>query len=345
MRMVPHAWPLLLRLAAAGTARSRNVVRSGVNISLNSSQYYNQPQAVQLPNGSFLLVLTNAPYTEGQPDQRVVSTLHPSPELTADGWLPPVEIEAMPWGPSAGWVVPLFCPQLQRVYAFYTFNSNNVTTVPPGKPSSGAKNTSQYCRCNLVGGQWLRYSDDFGRSWSTRQRIPIRVTSIDRGNPWGGVELQGWTVSKPIVTSGGSVVLPYTKVGAYLQGHDRNWVLSSPNLLTEPNASRIVWQTLPEADGGASQGCGPSAGDVAEEGGVLSLTRDKLLLYLFRTENGWMNQCRSRDNGAHWESGLHVRYLVQPNAGGGDAERWLKQPRGPLTARRLRVRVIITMHD
>ena len=241
--------PLLLLLLAlcssAGAADPRDVVRSGVPVSANRSQYYNQPQATQLGNGGWLLALTNAPYTEGDPRQRVVSVLHPSPDLAVGGWQEPVEIEAMEWGPSAGWVVPLLAPALGqpgvgRVYAFYTYNSHNVSTVPPGPPSTGAKNVSSPCRCNLVGGQWLRYSDDAGASWSPRQRIPIRVTSIDRGNPWGGEELQGWTVSKPIVV-GGSVVMPFTKVGAYLQGHDRNWVLTSPNLLTEPNASRIQW--------------------------------------------------------------------------------------------------------
>ena len=179
--------------------------------------------------------------------------------------------------------------------------------------------------------QWFRYSDDGGASWSTdRYKIPIRVTSLDDGNPWNGTQLQGWTVSKPIVSASGSVILPYTKVGTYLQGHDRNWVMVSHNLLTEQDPNNIVWNTYPEGNGGAFLGCGPEAGDIAEEGGVLSLGNDTLL-YLFRTENGRMNQCRSRDGGQTWESGLRVRY--QFNARADSA--WLKQPRGPLTARRL----------
>ena len=36
-------------------------------------------------------MLTNAPFTEGDPRQRVVSVLHPSPDLTQPGWLPPVQ--------------------------------------------------------------------------------------------------------------------------------------------------------------------------------------------------------------------------------------------------------------
>ena len=35
--------------------------------------------------------------------------------------------------------------------------------------------------------------------------------------------------------------------------------------------AKITWTTLPDGDGGATQGCGPAEGDVAEEGGVLAL--------------------------------------------------------------------------
>ena len=49
-------------------------------------------------------------------------------------------------------------------------------------------------------------------------------------------------MNKPIVV-GGTVVLPYTKVGTYIQGHDRNWVLVSPNLLTEQDPDNVVWHT------------------------------------------------------------------------------------------------------
>ena len=35
--------------------------------------------------------------------------------------------------------------------------------------------------------------------------------------------------------------------------------------------AKITWTTLPDGDGGATQGCGPAEGDIAEEGGVLAL--------------------------------------------------------------------------
>jgi hypothetical protein len=126
--------------------------------------------------------------------------------LGAPGWGPPVDIENQPYGPSAGWVVPLYAPELDRVYAIYTYNNQNITTMP-GKPGTP-------CRCQLVGGQWMRYSDDGGTTWShKRHRVPIRATSIDRENPWNGTILQGWTVSKPVVLPSGAVLLPFTKIG------------------------------------------------------------------------------------------------------------------------------------
>ena len=146
----------------------RDVVRSGNRIAggFNSSEYYNQPQAIQLKNGSWLLVLTNAAHTEGQTNQRVVSRLHPSSSLSdinSTRWLPDVNIEYQPYGPSAGWVVPLYAPALDRIYAIYTFNANNITRMPDGS----------VCHCQLVGGSFMRWSDDAGASWS-KTRLKVR---------------------------------------------------------------------------------------------------------------------------------------------------------------------------
>ena len=87
----------------------------------------------------------------------------------------------------------------------------------------------------------------------------------------------------------------------------------------------------------------PSSGDIAEEGGVLSLrqpsatcTDDGVLLYMFRTENGRMEQCRSRTGGETWQSGLPVLYRAGSGSIRSEYRRTLKQPRGPLTARRMR---------
>jgi hypothetical protein len=112
---------------------------------LLQSRYYNQPQMVQLRNGSWLAVLTNAGYTEGEPNQRVISRLHPSPDLSTPGWNEDVNIENHAWGPSAGWVVPLYVPELDRVYAIYTYNEGNITTMP-GNASDPCRHGVDFCR-------------------------------------------------------------------------------------------------------------------------------------------------------------------------------------------------------
>ena len=66
--------PVWLAAIATAAADPRDVVKSGVRIAgnANRSEYYNQPLAVQLSNRSWIVVLTNADHTEGQPNQRVV---------------------------------------------------------------------------------------------------------------------------------------------------------------------------------------------------------------------------------------------------------------------------------
>ena len=124
---------------------------------------------------------------------------------------------------------------------------------------------------------------------------------------------------------GKAVLLPYTKIGIYDQAHDRQWVLRSDNIMTEKDASKVTWSTWPAGDGGASQGCGPfSGGDIAEEGGLLSLGGNNVL-YIFRTSNGNANECVSVDDGKTW-----VERPVRYAHGAG----YMKHPRGPLTARR-----------
>ena len=161
----------------------RDVVRSGIHIAggFNASEYYNQPQAIQLNNGSWLLLLTNAAHTEGQTNQRVVSRLHPSPYLSVSdsvGWLPDVNIEHHAYGPSAGWVVPLYAPALDRVYAIYTFNADNITHMPDGS----------ICRCQLVGGLYMRWSNNLGASWSAK-RLKVAYPYLTNPNPQGHIAL------------------------------------------------------------------------------------------------------------------------------------------------------------
>ena len=80
------------------------------------------------------VIYKKAGFKEGQVNQRVVSRIHPSSDLAHPGWNPPVDIENQPWGPSAGWVVPLYAPSLRRVYAIYTYNEGEPAPCIPCVP-------------------------------------------------------------------------------------------------------------------------------------------------------------------------------------------------------------------
>ena len=80
------------------------------------------------------VIYKKAGFKEGQVNQRVGSRIHPSSDLAHPGWNPPVDIENQPWGPSAGWVVPLYAPSLRRVYAIYTYNEGEPASCTPYVP-------------------------------------------------------------------------------------------------------------------------------------------------------------------------------------------------------------------
>lgn len=53
-----------------GDSDWRDVISGGgIRLSSNPANYWNQPQATRLPNGSWVVVLTQADITEGEPNQ------------------------------------------------------------------------------------------------------------------------------------------------------------------------------------------------------------------------------------------------------------------------------------
>ena len=85
------------------------------------------------------------------------------------------------------------------------YNIQNTTHWPSGKVISNS---------NLLGGQFYRWSDDAGVTWSQRYRIPIRNTTIDFNNAFSGAIPMGWSVGKPFLSASRSTAfLQYTKIG------------------------------------------------------------------------------------------------------------------------------------
>ena len=270
---------------AASTPDPRNI-RMG--LSIPDENYCDQPYVVITKDGSWLCTLTTGRGHEGNQGQHVVSTISADKGKT---WSPLVDIEPAD-GPEASWVMPLVTPS-GRVYIFYDYNGENVRTLKDKK-----------VRADTLGWYVFKYSDDGGRTWSKqRHRLPVRHTSMDRGNDWQGKVQLFWGIGKPIV-HGKTAYFAFSKIGKHLVAKSEGWVFRSDNVLTEPDPSKIVWQMLPDGDIGIRS---PEYGDVQAEHNIVTLS-DGALYCMYRTTTGHPVHAYSRDGGHTWTRPVHATY-------------------------------------
>ncbi|MHC5055595.1 MAG: LamG-like jellyroll fold domain-containing protein [Planctomycetota bacterium] len=295
--------------STSGRAADPRSIRNGREIP--SVRYADQPYVVVLPDGSWLCTLTTGSGAEGSGGQHVISTISTDEGRT---WSEPVAIEP-PTGPEASWVVPLVCPDAGpargagpggRVYAFYTYNGDEVRTLP-GKRRN--------IRSDTHGWYVFKHSDDGGRTWSgERHRIPLRVTDCDRSNDWRGEVQMFWGIDKP-KASGGVVNFAFTKLGRYFLKNGEGWLLRSGNILTERDPAKVRFELLPEGERGIRA---PGFGSVQEEHNTVPMSGGGLYC-VYRTTTGHPCHTYSRDGGRTWLEPEHMTY----SPGG----RKVKQPR------------------
>ncbi|MHC4248451.1 MAG: LamG-like jellyroll fold domain-containing protein [Planctomycetota bacterium] len=285
--------------STSGPAADPRNIRSGREIP--SVHYADQPYVVVLPDGSWLCTLTTGSGAEGSGGQHVISTISKDEGRT---WSEPVAIEP-PTGPEASWVVPLVCPT-GRVYAFYTYNGDEVRTLP---------GRAKRIRSDTHGWYVFKYSDDGGRTWSReRRRIPLRVTDCDRSNDWRGEVQMFWGIDKP-KASGGAVSFAFTKLGRYFLKDGEGWLLRSENILTEPDPAKVAFELLPGGERGIRAA---RFGSVQEEHNTVPMAGGGLYC-VYRTTTGHPCHTYSRDGGRTWLEPEHMTY----SPGG----RKVKQPR------------------
>ncbi len=279
--------------------------------------YCDQPYVVVLPDGAWLCTLTTGPGREGQRGQHVVATRSEDRGRT---WSKLVDIE--PSGArEASWIVPLVVPG-GRVYGFYTFNGENVHTLG-GKP----------IRADTLGHYAYRYSDDGGRTWSERCRLPLRVTACDRTNDWQGRVQMFWGIDKPDLTADGAV-FAFTKLGRYMLEQGEGWVFRCDNIATERDPAKLQWRLLPEGDRGIRN---DAFGSVQEEHNVVPLTGQDLYC-VYRTTRGHPCHAYSRDAGRTWSTPEPMTYVP-----GG---RVIKHPRAcPMVWRTPEGRYLLWFHN
>ncbi len=257
---------------AAADADPRNV-RLGLPIP--DENYCDQPYVVITRDGNWLCLLTTGVGHEGQRGQHVVATISSDQGRT---WSPLIDIEPAD-GPEASWAMPLVVPS-GRVYVFYCYNGDRVT----GR------------RADMIGWYCFRYSDDHGRTWSERHRMPIRLTDADRRNDWQGEHQIFWGIGKPITVGDKYAIFAFTKIGKYMLDESEGWFFRSENILTESDPAKITWQLLPDGDKGLRN---DAYGSIQSEQNLVALSGGSLYC-IYRTTNGFPMHAYSHDGGRSW---------------------------------------------
>ncbi len=280
-----------------------------------SEGYCDQPYVVRNDDGSWTCVMTTGSGHEGDAGQHVVSVITRDRGKTWEG---PFDIEPAD-GPEASWAMPLRVPETGRIYAFYTYNRDNIREIE-------TVNGETIDRVDSFGVYAYKYSDDQGRTWSDqRYEIPMREFECDRNNVYGGDIMFFWGVGKPFLHNDAAYVVA-SKVGGFGPGffvQNEGVLFRSPNLLTEHDPSEHEWETLPEGDVGlrTPEGGGPIAGEFNA-----TPMNDGSLYGTFRTIDGWSCHACSRDEGRNWD----VDWMSYTPGG-----RRVKNPRSANFVRRL----------
>ncbi len=285
----------------AATRRDLRLIDHGRLIPAHS--YCDQPYIVRANDGAWVCILTTGVGDEGDPGQVVVSQRSTDHGAT---WEPPMLLEPSD-GPEASYAVLLKTPG-GRIYAFYNHNTDNLREVR--REDGGV-----YARVDSLGYHVFKYSDDHGRTWSARRcEVPIRAFAIDRENVHGGAVRFFWNVGRPIITRDGAMLLPHHKIGAFGAGfmsRSEGIFLRSPNILTETDPAKIVWETLPDGETGlrppAPDNHQPIPGRIAEEHSIVELS-DGSLYTVYRTIGGYPAFAYSRDGGRSWTPPAFARY-------------------------------------
>ncbi len=254
-----------------------------------AENYCDQPRIVVTKDGTWVCVLTTGKSHEGEPGQHVVAATSSDKGAT---WSPLVDVEPADAKITSAYAIAVITPA-DRIFAIYCYNGDAISTLPDGKK----------IRDDMQGWCCYRYSDDKGRTWSRRYRIPMRVTAADRGNEWGGKLQMWWAIGTPTYFDG-KVMFGFTKLGKYILEKGEGWFYRSDNVLTESDPEKIQWQLLPDGDHGVRNA---DFGSVQEEFDVVHLAKDEFYA-VYRTTQGHPGSTYSRDGGHTWTQPDKLRY-------------------------------------
>ena len=282
------------------TTRVGNALEDWRNFSnwhqIPDENYSDQPYLVKTSDGNMLCTLTTGKGAEGRQGQHVVATISTDKGKT---WSPLIDIEPAD-GPEASWVVPFVTPS-GRIYAFYSYNGDD---VGHGNPQFALPDGKTKYRADMLGWYCYKYSDDNGRTWSKRYRLPMPAAQCDLGNQWKGKVQVFWGIDKPKITDEGAVIFAFTRLGRYILDNGEGWLYRSDNLLTESDPETIEWKLYP-ADGKGIRR--EDFGSIQEEFNIVPLKGENLYC-VYRTTKGFPVHCYSTDGGRSWTTPKPMTY-------------------------------------
>ena len=245
------------------------------------SGYIDQPYVVVLDSGEWLCVFTTGVGAEGTGGQHIVSSVSTDKGNT---WSKPVRIEE-PSAESASWAMP-YKTQYGRIYVFYDYNGDRIHSM----------NFMDNIREDMLGWYCFKYSDDKGRTWSKRYRLPVRTTAVDRKNDWAGKVQIMWGIGKPINVGAQGMMFAFTKLGKYMLEDGEGWFMRCDNINAERDPEKLKWINYPEGDQGLRN---PDFGPVQEEQNIVEMSNGTLYC-MYRTVMGHPAESYSHDGGRTW---------------------------------------------
>jgi len=210
-----------------------------------------------------------------------------------------------------------------RVFVFYGFNEGDLRHGDLDLPRSDMQ---------LKDGYWFRYTDDCGKTFSRRYRVPVRRTQIDRENAWKGEIMGMFCCDKPSII-GDYVYFAFQKTregGGETPGSEV-FFMRSKNVLVSPD--HATWETLPNSDKGLQSPSGRLV--LGEEPHIMQVDskNPRRVFALWRCEVGRIACTYSSDGGLSWDEPFWMTY-----SGTRDGTQIVRNPRGSLTPHRLRKR-------
>ena len=289
---------LLTTLPVAGFAQTRDIrdLENGVGV-IPHQGYCDQPYLVQTKNGEWVCVLTTGPGKESKQGQHIVASISADRGKT---WSKMIDIEPSNSvdGLESSWVVP-YVTSYGRIYAFYTYNGDGITGTNK-RIDPMIKLAYNYCE---LGWFCFKYSDDNGRTWSERQRLPMRKTAVDYLNLWNGEAQLFWSICKPITVKN-SMLFTFTKMAFHPQSMNEGFLYRCDNINTEKDPTKLRWEMFPEGEQGIAEA---TLGIIQEEHNIVALANGDLYC-IFRTQEGFPADCYSRDGGRTWSRPQFARY-------------------------------------